>query len=140
MQTEHNGSGLRELVVSLLVPMAAMSAVCWLVSLIWGFSLPALIGFCLGYGYVVFCCFYLASSCEKAVELDVKRGKRVMLTCYAVRFAGLFALCAFSMLTGYINVYGVLLPQFFPRIVLTVTEFRRSKKKTQISDERKDGA
>ena len=121
-------SPLRELVCSMLVPMAVMTLVCYGVTLFWGCDVPTLIGFAVGYGYVVACYFYLASSCEKAVELDVKKGKRVILTCFFVRFAGLFALCAGSMLTGYVNVIGVLVPQFYPRIVLTAKEFFIKKK------------
>ena len=116
-------SPLRELVRSMLVPMAVMTLVCWAVTLIWGFDLPTLIGFALGFVYVCVCYEYLAFSCEKAVELDVQKGKRVMLTCYLVRFAGLFALSAAAMLTGWVNVIGILVPQFFPRIILTAKEF-----------------
>ena len=115
-------SPLGELVRSLLLPMAVMSVVCWVVTLIWGFDIPTLAGFCIGYGYVAACYFYLARCCERAVELDEVKGKRVMLVCYGVRYAGLFALSAFAMLTHYLNVIGILMPQFFPRIVLTVKE------------------
>lgn len=116
-------SPLRELVRSMLVPMAVMTLVCWAVTLIWGFDLQTLIGFALGFVYVTVCYEYLAISCEKAVELEVQKGKRVMLTCYLVRFAGLFALSAAAMLTGWVNVIGILVPQFFPRIILTAKEF-----------------
>ena len=121
-------SPLRELVHSMLLPMAVMTVVCWAVTLIWGFDVPTLIGFAIGYVYVVVCYEYLAWSCEKAVELDVRKGKRVMLTCYMVRYAGLFALSAAAMLTGYVNVIGVLVPQFYPRIILTAKEFFIKKK------------
>ncbi len=107
----------------MLVPMAVMTLVCYGVTLFWGFDVPTLIGFLLGYGYVWLCYEYLAKSCERAVELDVKKGKRVMMTCYIVRFSGLFILSAAAMLTGYVNVIGILVPQFFPRIVLTAREF-----------------
>lgn len=122
-------SDLSALVRSLVLPMGLMTALCWVATLPWGFSLPTLIGFAVGYGYVLVCYFYLARSCERAVELDVKKGKQVMLVCYLVRFAGLFALCAVSMLTKYINVIGVLVPQFFPRIVLTVKQFASGKER-----------
>ena len=121
-------SPLRRLVRSMLFPMAVMTLVCWAVTLIWGFDVPTLAGFALGYVYVIVCYEYLASSCEKAVELDVAKGKRVMLICFFVRFAGLFALSAAAMLTGFVNVIGILVPQFFPRIVLTAKEFLIKKK------------
>ena len=121
-------SPLRELVRGMLAAMAVMTAVCWAITLLWGFDLPTLFGFAVGYVYVVVCYFYLARCCEKAVELDVQKGKRVMLTCYLVRFAGLFALSAAAMLTGSLNVIGILVPQFFPRIILTTREFFINKK------------
>ena len=122
-----NKSTLRKLVGDMIVPMAVMTAVCWAFTLIWGFKLSNLAGFAVGFAYVWVCYEYLARSCERAVELDVPRAKRVMLVCYLVRFAGLFALCAAAMLTGYINVAGVLVPQFFPRIILTVKHFTAGK-------------
>lgn len=126
MQGENS---LRQLVRSMLTAMAVMTVLCWAFTLIWGFSLKTLIGFALGYGYVTACYFYLASCCEKAVELDVAKGKRLMLRCYIVRYAGLFALSAFSMLTGCINVVGILVPQFFPRIILMFREFAVRKER-----------
>ena len=100
----------------------------WAVTLIWGFDIPTLAGFAVGYGYVAACYFYLARCCERAVELDAAKGKRVMLVCYGVRYAGLFALSAFAMLTHLLNVIGILMPQFFPRIVLTAKELFIKKK------------
>lgn len=121
-------SPLRELVHGMLLPMAVMTLVCWAVTLIWGFDVPTLAGFALGYVYVAACYEYLAWSCEKAVELDVSKGKRVMLICFFVRFSGLFALSAAAMLTGWLNVIGILVPQFYPRILLTAKEFFIKKK------------
>ena len=126
-RTVDDKATVRKLVREMIVPMGIMTAVCWAFTLIWGFKLSNLAGFCVGFVYVWVCYEYLARSCERAVELDVTKAKRVMLVCYLGRFAGLFALCAAAMLTGYISAVGVLVPQLFPRIILTVKQFTAGK-------------
>lgn len=97
---------------------AVMTTVCWCVTLIWGFQLKDLLGFAVGYGYMCLCMWYLGRTCERAVELSADKAKKSMLSCYVVRYAGLFVLCAAAMLTGLLGAVGVLLPQFFPRLIL----------------------
>ena len=102
---------------------AVLSVLCWAFTLIWGFELRTLTGFAVGYGFMCLAMIYLAKSCEKAVGLDVMKAKRLMTQCYILRYFALFAICALSMLTGYVNVVGVLVPQFFPRVILSVIQF-----------------
>ena len=122
-------SDIRVLLKKMLPWGAVLNVVCWCITLIWGFSFSSLLGFIVGFVYVCFCYVYLGNTCEKAVKLDVSKAKRLMLKCYIFRYLGLFALCALSMLTGYLNVVGILLPQFYPRIILTVMQFVQRKEK-----------
>lgn len=126
-------SALRPLLNKIYPAGVVMTLVCWLFTLIWGFELKTLLGFLVGCGYMCLCYEYLARVCERAVRLDKKRGGRAVTACYMIRFAGLFALCAAGMLTGYLNFAGILLPQFFPKIILTVMQFTKGRNTDSVS-------
>lgn len=114
-----SSADLMPLVGKLSKAMTAASLICFLFTLIWGFEWRNLIGFAVGGANACAGMWYLAVTCEKAVECDQKRAKRMMLTCYGVRLAVLTALCAAGFFTGMISVVGVIVPQLFPRILLT---------------------
>lgn len=118
---------IRKLLESMVLPGAGLTFFCWCVTLIWGFDIRGLISFIVGFVYVCICYLYLGNTCERAVKCSVKKAKQMMMICYAIRYAGLFMLCAFGMLSGWLDIVGVLLPQFYPRIILTVKQFRRRK-------------
>lgn len=109
---------------------AVLCAAAWAVTLVSGFSLRTVFGFAVGYVFMCLSMIYLARTCERAVALDSERAKRLMKQCYFLRYMGLFAVCAFSMLTGALNVVGVLVPQFFPRIILTVGQFSERRERS----------
>lgn len=134
MCTRFGGSGLAEGLMdrneNVLAPLvgriirygAVLSTVSWAFTLIWGFELRTLLGFAVGYGFMCAAMLYLSHTCERAVELDAAKAKRLMTRCYVLRYFALFAVCAAAMLTGLVNVVGVLVPQFYPRIVLTLIQ------------------
>lgn len=98
---------------------AVLSLLGWLITLFTGSALKAALGFAVGYGFMCFSMLWLAGTCEKAVTLPADKAKRLMKQCYILRCCLLFALCAAAMLTKAVNVVGVLVPQFFPKIILT---------------------
>lgn len=126
--TEFN-SEIMQLLKRMLPWGIILNIVCLLITFIWNFSWSSFLGFVVGFVYVCLCYLYLGYTCEKAVRCDKSKAKRSMLTCYIVRFSGMFILCAISMLTGIMNVVGILLPQFYPRIILTVMQFADRKGK-----------
>lgn len=126
---DNKGSGIIPMLVKMFPWGVALNTACFCVTLIWGFDLSTLLGFVIGFLYVCVCYVYLAYSCERAVVSEVKKGKRIMLGCFIARFSVLFALCAFAMLTKHINVVGVLLPQFYPRILFTFMNISRRRER-----------
>lgn len=52
-----------------------------------------------------------------------------MLGCYMARYGVLFVLCAGAMLTKAVSPVGILLPQFYPRIILYVIQIRERRDK-----------
>ena len=126
---KNTNSELGGLLKSICLWGGVMSAVCWAFTLLWGFELPQLAGFVLGWGYMCLCMGYLGRTCERAVELDGKKAKRTMLGCYMIRYGLLFVLCAAAMLTRAVSAVGILLPQFYPRMILCVMQMRERRDK-----------
>jgi len=121
---ENNGKSEIRLLLEKIYPAAAlMTAACWCVTLFGGFKIENLLGFAVGFGYMCLCYEYLGRVCERAAKLDKKRAGRAVTACYFIRSGGLFILCAAGMLTGRLSFAGLLIPQFFPRIILTVMQF-----------------
>lgn len=123
MEEKNEENEISRIVKKLLPKMAVLTIICFCFTLIWGFKLENLTGFLVGYVYVCWCYYYLGKTCERAVELDVVKAKRLMMRCYLIRYGGLFVLCALAMVTGTLNFTGILLPQFYPRIILTIMQF-----------------
>ena len=99
--------------------MAAASVLCFLFTLFWGFEWRNLFGFAVGGANACAGMIFLAKTVGRAVDCDQKRAKRMMLSCYGIRLAVLTALCAAGFLTGALSVVGIVVPQLFPRILLT---------------------
>ena len=68
------GSELGGLLKKICLWGGVMAAACWAFTLLWGFAISQLTGFLLGWGYMCLCMFYLGVTCEKAVDLDGKKG------------------------------------------------------------------
>ena len=81
-------------------------------------------------------CQYVLNALDKLLrfinilmELEGKKAKRTMLGCYMTRYGVLFVLCAGAMLTKAVSAVGILLPQFYPRIILYVIQIRERRDK-----------
>lgn len=122
LNTDHI-SEIRPLIRKIFLWGAAASMLCWLFTLIWGFRLNMLLGFIAGYFYMCGCTAYLGYVCEKAVTLDKKKASRSVTSCYMIRFFGMFIICAVGMFSGKLAFVGVVLPQLFPKIILSVIQF-----------------
>ena len=69
------GSELGGLLKKICLWGGVMATVCWAFTLLWGFDITQLAGFALGWGYMCLCMYYLGVTCEKAVELEGKKGR-----------------------------------------------------------------
>ncbi len=102
-----------------LIPRIAMMNIpVYPVSLIWGFSLPFLIGLLVGTVYVCISLIYLGITIDRSVEKTVKKAQINMYVSYGVRYAMLFLLCFVGIQTKSMSFLAIIIPQFYPRIVL----------------------
>ena len=113
----------RPLLVMIYKWGAVLTALCFAVTLIWGFKVSQLLGFGLGYGFMCAQFEYFGRCCESAVKLDRKAAVRKMRVCYALRMTALVILTCTAAYTGYANFTGILIPQLFPKIILTAEHF-----------------
>ena len=102
---------------------AVMTAFCFAVTLLWGFKFSQLLGFGIGYAFMCGQYLYFGRCCETAVTLDRKAAVRKMRTCYALRMSALVLISCAAAYTGLANFTGVLIPQLFPRMILTADHF-----------------
>ncbi|MBQ8965729.1 hypothetical protein [Ruminococcus sp.] len=102
---------------------AVLTAACFAVTLLWGFQVSQLLGFGLGYAFMCGQFEYFGRCCESAVRLDRKSAVRKMRLCYALRMTALVILSCTAAYTGYANFTGILIPQLFPKIILTADQF-----------------
>ena len=114
---------LRKCRVAVFGVGGVLTAVCFCITLIWGFDVRQLFGFGIGYGFMCLQFWYFGYCCENAVTMDRKGAVRSMRVCYAVRMAAMVILSCGAAYTGFVNFTGILIPQLFPKIILTADHF-----------------
>lgn len=122
-----NGNPLRKMLREMVPGLLVLTFIAFLVSLFWGFKLSVLIGFVLGFLYVVLSYYYLSETIYRAVNHSKKKAQRIMFFCYLLRYLILVLLCLIALITKVINVFALLVPQFFPRIVLMFNNYKEGK-------------
>lgn len=125
--TAPNGNPLRNILREMIPGLLVLTFISFLVSLFWGFKLPVLIGFLVGLIYVVLSYYYLSETIYRAVKRSKKTAQRMMFICYLLRYLILVLLCLIAVKVKFINVFAVLIPQLFPRLVLTLNNFKERK-------------
>ena len=118
-----NNSSIFKLLKRMIIIMGVINIFFYLLSLIWGFSIKMLLGFLVGFIYVSLCYVYVAKTVENAVEMPEKRAKRSVISCYIIRYIGLFLLCFVAIQFKIFNVVGILIPQMYPRMAISVISF-----------------
>ena len=118
-----NASVTRPLLLMIYKWGAVLTVIGFAVTLFRGFKVSQLLGFLLGYGFMCAQFEYFGRSCESAVKLDKKSAVRKMRVCYAVRISSLVILSCTAAYTGIANFTGILIPQLFPKMILTADQF-----------------
>lgn len=118
-----NASVTRPLLLMIYKWGAVLTVIGFAVTLFREFKVSQLLGFLLGYGFMCAQFEYFGRSCESAVKLDKKSAVRKMRVCYAVRMSSLVILSCTAAYTGIANFTGILIPQLFPKMILTADQF-----------------
>ncbi len=127
-----NNKGTNDTITPLIKKMypyvILMNIPVWLISLLWGFELSMIVGLVVGTVYCILAYIYLGKTINYAVNFGEIKAKRLMLSCYIIRFIGLGILGFLALKFSFMNFFGVLIPQFYPRIVLTFMGFSKKNK------------
>lgn len=126
--SSENKDGIKPLLKKLFPRMIIINLPVWLITLLWGFDLTMIVGLAVGTAYSIICCIYLSNTINKAVLNSEGKAKAMMFSCYAVRMLGLGILGYVALKYDFMNFVGFLLPQFYPRIILTIMTFLEKKK------------
>lgn len=118
---------LRKILRDMIPGLFVLTVSAFSVSLFRGFRLSVLLGFLIGFIFVILSYFYMAETISRAVKRNKKTAQRMMFGCYLLRYIVLLLICAIAFKTEVFNVFGVLIPQLFPRIVLMFNSFRERK-------------
>ena len=124
---KQNGNPLRKMLNEMIPGLLILTLIAFLVSLFWGFSFSVLLGFLVGFIYVVFSYFYMSETIFRAVNLEKKKAQRMMFFCYLSRYIILVLLSLIAFKTKVFNVFALLIPQLFPRLVLMFNNFTERK-------------
>ncbi len=122
-----NGNPLMKMLSEMIPGLLILTLIAFLVSLFWGFRLSVLIGFLVGFIYVVFSYFFLAETIFCVVKYDKKKAQRIMFFSYLSRYLILVLLSLIAYKIKVVNVFALLIPQLFPRLVLTLNNFKERK-------------
>lgn len=112
---------------AIIIGSAIVSAAFFAVNLILcGFEADMLLGLVTGWIFLIICELFLAWEICRCAELkisQIRKGKRIIRSCYFLRFFGLFLLCWLGFESNAYNPVGILIPQFTPRIIVTFIHF-----------------
>lgn len=123
-----NKNGIKPVLKKLFPFMIFLNIPVWLVTLFWGFDLSMIVGLGVGTAYAILSYIYLASVINNAVTKSHRKASAMMMSCYFVRMAGLTALGYVALRGEFMNFVGLILPQFYPRIGLSILTFINKKK------------
>lgn len=123
MAVPEKNDSIRPLLKKLIPYMAVMNVVVYPITLIWGFDLSMIVGLVVGFFYSAACLCFLASTINSAVLRPVGRAKFMMFRCYILHYLGLGILGYLALRFRFMNFAGLLLPQFYPRMILGIMTF-----------------
>lgn len=111
----------------MIIIMAFINVLFYLLSLIWGFHIKILLGFLIGFVYVCFCYIFVAKTVSDSVEMPENKAKKSVISCFVIRYIGLFLICFIAMRFKIFNVIGIVIPQFYPKIAVSIITFWDSR-------------
>lgn len=102
----------------MFIGMGIINLIVYLISLAFGFSLSMLLGFIIGYIYICWNMWMLSLSVSFSVGKSPSAAKKYMYGSYLIRYAVLFVLAGIAFKTRLFSPLGIILPLFYPKIVL----------------------
>lgn len=125
-----NNNGLHHDIKKLVIGMSILSLIAFGISLIWGVKIDFLLGTLIGLAFSIFNMIYLGYTVTKAMNMEHGKAKKYLVSNYLFRYLVFGVIFALSVYSNYVNILALILPLFYPRIVLAVIAIFDRKEET----------
>lgn len=129
---------LRPFFKKLLFKMSVLLILTYIITALISFSIDfkMIIGLLVGFIYMIFSNIFMADSIYCALTFKQAHAKRLVMSSYMIRYVLLLGVCIIGYKIGILNPFGVLIPQFYPRIAMTIDNFldKEVKRNADTSD------
>lgn len=112
---------LRPFLKKLLFKMSVLLVITYIITALISFSFDVkmIVGLLVGFAFMIASNFFMADCMYYGVMLNRLHAKKIIVGSYFLRYILLFLICVFGYKFVGINPFGVLIPQFYPRIAMT---------------------
>lgn len=135
---KYKDNPLRPFFKKLLFKMSVLLILTYIITALISFSIDVkmIIGLLIGFVYMIFSNVFMADSIYSALMFKQAHAKRLVMSSYIIRYVLLLAVCVIGYKIGVLNPFGVLIPQFYPRIAMTIDNFldKEVKRNADTSD------
>lgn len=124
----------KKLILKMLVLLVLTYIITALIS--FSFDVKMIIGLLVGFIFMIFSNLFMADSIYCALTVKKARAKGIVMTSYIIRYVLLLGICVLGYKIRILNPFGVLIPQFYPRIAMTIDNFldKEVKRNADITD------
>lgn len=115
LKENHLRKYINKLIVKMLILLAvtaALSAVCL------GLDFKVFAGLAVGFVIMLLCAYFMTDIMFISVNYKRDKAKRLIVSCYIIRYALIFGVCAAGYFTKALNPFAVIVPQFYLRIAI----------------------
>lgn len=111
----------------LIIGISILSLLSFCISLIWGFKIEFLLGTLIGLIFTCFNMIFLGIIVTKSINMEQGKAKKLLFSSYLLRYSVFGVIFAISVYSSCINILALILPLFYPRIVLSIITFYERK-------------
>lgn len=113
---------LRPFIKKLLPKMSVMLIITYIITALISRSIDfkMIAGLVLGFLFMLASNFFMADCMYYGVIINKLHAKRIVVGSYILRYISLVLICVLGYKFFGINPFGVLIPQFYPRIAMTI--------------------
>ncbi len=122
---KYRDNPLRSFFKKLFFKMSVLLVLTYIITALISFSIDIkmIIGLLIGFAYMIFSNIFMADSIYCALTFKQTHAKRLVMSSYIIRYILLLGVCVIGYKIGILNPFGVLIPQFYPRIAMTIDNF-----------------
>ncbi|MCD7772954.1 MAG: hypothetical protein LUH08_02730 [Ruminococcus sp.] len=129
---------LRPYFKKLIFKMLLMLIITYIITALISFSIDIkmIIGLLAGFAFMLLSYLFMADSMYTALTTRKAHAKGIVMTSYLIRYVLLLGICISGYKLKILNPFGVLIPQFYPRIAMTIDNFsdKEVKKNADAND------